>query len=161
MAGAHEPPGVLQNDPGSIDNQFSLAELLTLGGMPPGLDGWGSSGLLSFGCMCTRFPDPRTWRILAGRPQLAMMAASTVEMNLEMAQRLAALRLPAALLPSVLATAMQDSWTRRNTADPNDRDGSMQYARSIGRNIVNDYVAAAAALDGPLVLADLADATEP
>jgi hypothetical protein len=153
--------GVLQNAPGSIENQFSLAELLVLGGMPPDLDAWGSSGLLSFGCVCTRFPQPGIWRILAGRRQLAMMAASTVEMNLEMTERLAALRLPAALLPSVLATAVQDFADQVDPADPNDREALVRYPRTIGRNAVDDYVAATATLDGPLVSADIADGSEP
>ena len=152
---------VLQNDPRSIENQFSLVELLTLGGMDSNLDGWGASGLLSFGCVCTRFPGPTAWRILSGRTQMAMMAATTVEMNLEMAERLAALRLPAALLPSLLATAMQDFVDQAEPADANDRAALDQYARTLGRDIVADYVAATATLDGPLVSGDTLDRTEP
>ncbi len=142
---------VLQNERASMENQFSLAELAVLGGLEPAaFDAWGASGLLSAGCLCTRFPLPRFWRVLAGRTQLAMMAASTVEMNLELAQRFAALRLPAALLPSVLATAMQDFVDTADTADANDLPALSRHARALGRNAVDDYVAATAA-DGPLV----------
>ena len=69
-----------------------------------------------------------------------MMAATTVEMHLEMAERLAALRLPAALLPSLLATAMQDFVDQAEPADANDRAALDQYARTLGRDIVADYV---------------------
>jgi hypothetical protein len=79
-----------------------------------------------------------------------MMAASTVEMNLELAQRFAALRLPAALLPSVLGTAMQDFVDTVDTADANDLTALSRHARALGRNAVDDYVAATAA-HGPLV----------
>jgi len=148
---------VLQNEPASIENQFSLAELLRLGNAGRPFDAWGASGLLSFGCVCARFPEPHTWRILAGRMQLPMMAASTVEMNLEMAQRLAELRLPAALLPSVLATAMQDFVDQAEPADSNDLAALAEYPRRISSNLMADYISATATLDGPLV-ATTADA---
>jgi hypothetical protein len=151
---------VLQNAPASIDNQFSLSELLRLGSPGRAFDTWGASGLLTFGCICVRFPEPYTWRIFAGRTQLAMMAASTVEMNLEMAQRLASLQLPAALLPSVLATAMQDFTDQAEPADPNDLPALADYPRRITDSLMDDYIAATATLDGPLVSADL-DVSEP
>ena len=145
---------VLQNERASMENQLSLAELATLGGLEPAaFDAWGANGLLSFGCLCTRFPQPRLWRVLAGRTQLAMMAASTVEMNLELAQRFAALHLPAALLPSVLATAMQDFVDTVDTADANDLTALSRRARALSRNAVDDYVAATAA-NGPLMPAN-------
>jgi hypothetical protein len=152
---------VLQNEPGSIENQFSLAELAALGGDDPLPDGWGASALLSYGCVCTRFPAPRTWRILAGRTQMAMMAAANVEMTLELAQRLALLRLPAALLPSVLQTAMQDFVDQVDPADANDFAALVRYPRALGANLVDDYIAAAATLDGPLVAADALADSEP
>ena len=86
-----------------------------------------------------------------------MMAASTVEMNLEMAQRLAELRLPAALLPSVLATAMQDFVDQAEPADSNDLAALAEYPRRISSNLMADYISATATLDGPLV-ATTADA---
>jgi len=142
---------VMQNERASIENQFSLGELAMLGGLEPAaFDAWGANSLLSDGCLCTHFPMPRTWRVLAGRTQLAMMAASTVEMNLELAQRFAALRLPAVLLPSVLATAMQDFVDTVDTADANDLAALSPHVRALGRNAVDDYVAATAA-NGPLV----------
>jgi hypothetical protein len=152
---------VLQNDPASVDNQFSLAETVVLGGEAPPPDAWGANGLLPYGCICTRFPSPGTWRVLAGRTQLAMMAAAHVDMNLELARRLATLRLPAALLPSVLATAMQDFVDRSGPADPNDFAGLIEYPRRLDADVVADYVAAAATLDGPLVSSEDVDPSEP
>lgn len=151
---------MLQNEPGSVENQFSLAELVRLGDAGAALDAWGVSGLLSYGCACPRFPAVHAWRVLAGRTQQAMMAAATVDMNLEMAQRLSSMRLPAALLPSLLATAMQDYVDRVDSSDPNDREPLLSYPRALGRNALADFVAATATLDGPLVSVDL-DGTEP
>jgi hypothetical protein len=152
---------VLQNQPDLVENQLSLAELLVLGEPDSSFDAWGTSGLLSMGCLCSRFPTPRTWRIVAGRTQMAMMAATTVEMQLEFAQRFAALRLPAVLLPSVLQTAMQDFIDRVDSADPNDRMALILYPRRISRTDLEDYVAATATLDGPLVSGNASDGTEP
>ena len=145
---------VLQNDPGSIDNLFSLAEFLALGSTGTAFDAWGASALQTVGCICTRIPAPRVWRVVTGRTQVAMLAATTVEMNLEFAQRLAVLRLPAALLPSVLQTAMQDFVDKVATADPNDRMPVIRYPHELTRDLMSDYVASTATLDGPLVMAD-------
>jgi hypothetical protein len=82
-------------------------------------------------------------------------------MNLELARRLATLRLPAALLPSVLATAMQDFVDRSGPADPNDFAGLIEYPRRLDADVVADYVAAAATLDGPLVSSEDVDPSEP
>ncbi|MFN7980410.1 MAG: hypothetical protein U0Q11_00995 [Vicinamibacterales bacterium] len=142
---------VLQSEPNSVENQFSLAELLVLGEPDATIDAWGANGQLTYGCVCTRFPGPRIWRVVAGRPQLPMLAASTVEMNLELAQRFAAGRLPAALLPSVLGTAMQDFVDRVDTADPGDRAALLAYPRTITRSALEDAVAATATFDGPLI----------
>ena len=150
---------MLQNEPNSVENKFSLAELLMLGDPDSAVDAWGANGLLSFGCACTRFPTPRTWRVLAGRAQLAMMAASTVEMNLELAQRFAVAQLPAALLPSVLETAMQDFIDEVDTADSGDRMALLGYTRTIPITVIEDAVAGTATLDGPLV--STAEAPDP
>ncbi|MGC4082647.1 MAG: hypothetical protein QM736_11180 [Vicinamibacterales bacterium] len=142
---------VLQNEPRSMENQFSLAELVWLGDPGAAFDTWGGNALLSYACVCTRFPVPGLWRILAGRTQQAMLAAATVEMNLEMAQRLSALRLPAALLPSVLSTAMQHYVDRVPSVDPSDDGPLSPFARALPDDLVADFIAGAATLDGPLV----------
>lgn len=152
---------VLQNEPDSVENQLSLAELLVLGDPESALDPWGANGQLPFGCVCTRFPLPRTWRIVARRPQAAMMAAAAVEINLELAQRFAAVRLPAALLPSVLQTAMQDFVDRVATADAGDFAALLRYPSTITEATFDDYVASAATLDGPLVSTDRLDDSQP
>ena len=125
------------------------------------MDGWGANALLSFGCACTHFPEPRLWRVLAGRVQAAMMAAASVEMNLELARRLSVMRLPASLLPSILQTAMQSFVDTVAPTDPNDMWSLVRYARGLQPTSVADYIAAAATLDGPLVSIDQADAGNP
>lgn len=151
---------VLQNEPASIENHLSLADVARLGDPAALDDTWGSSAVLAYGCLCTRFPVARAWRVLAGRTQLAMMAASTIDMNIEMAQRLAALRLPAALLPFVLTTAMQDYIDHAESVDAADRPPLLTYPRSISRELMADFVAATATLDGPLVPVDFVEDPE-
>lgn len=151
---------VLQNEPGSMENHLSLADMARLGD-PSALDDvWGSSGVLAYGCLCTRFPVARAWRVLSGRTQLAMMAATTIDMNLALAQRLAELRLPAALLPFVLTTAMQDYIDHVESVDPADRTPLLTYPRTIARDLLADFVAATATLDGPLVPVDFTEDAE-
>src|SRR5206468_13045047 len=125
------------------------------------IDAWGPNALLSFGCVCTQFPEPRLWRVLGGRTQMAMMSASTAEMNLELAQRLSALRLPAALLPSILSTAMQVFVDNVTPVDASDAAALVRYVRRIPDASFADYVAAAATLNGPLVPLDEADGAQP
>lgn len=151
---------VLQNEPGSIENHLSLAELARLGNPDLAPDAWGSSGVLAYGCLCTRFPVTRSWRVLSGRTQLAMMAATTIDMHLELAQRLADLRLPAALLPFVLTTAMQDFVDHVESADPADRAPLHLYPRAISRDLMADFIAATATLDGPLLPSDAGEDLE-
>lgn len=145
---------IVQNQPSAVEGEFSLAELMILGGPEGDIDAWGAAALLPWGCACTRFPTPGIWRVLAGRPQTAMLAASTVDMNLLLAQRFVEMRLPAALLPAVLATAMQDFVDQAPAADANDFAALTRQVRST--RAFEDYVAAAATLDGPLVAAGAA-----
>lgn len=146
---------VLQNEPGSLENHLSLADLARLGDPAAAPDTWGSSGVLAYGCLCTRFPVTRSWRVLSGRTQLAMMAASTIDMHLELAQRLSDLHLPAALLPFVLTTAMQDFIDHVDSVDPADAQPLHQYPRAISTDLMADFIAATATLDGPLLPADI------
>ena len=61
----------LGNEPQTLAQQFSLVDMLTLGGGAPGadLDAWGTTALNSDGCACTQLPSSRSWRVLEGRPQ--------------------------------------------------------------------------------------------
>lgn len=150
---------VVQNRRSSIEDEFSLAELMILGGPDGDVDSWGAAAMMTWGCVCTRFPVAGLWRVLAGRSQAPMLAAVHVDMNLMLAEQFVDLRLPAALLPAVLATAMQDFVDQAPSADSNDVAALTRQVRTISRQALENYVAAAATLDGPLVATG--ESTEP
>jgi hypothetical protein len=76
------------------------------------------------------------------------------DLNLRVAMILNELGLPAPLERPVLAAAVQDFIDEVAPADSNDWLSLAQAAQALTRQRVDDYVAAAAAVDGPLVPAD-------
>jgi len=121
----------------------------------------GVSGLYSWGCACTRFATPRTWPVLAGRLQLPLMAAMMVDLHLQVALLLDQLGLPAALARTVLTVAVQDFIDEVEPKDGNDWWALSRRAQQLDRRRLEDYVAVAAAVDGPLVPEENESAREP
>jgi hypothetical protein len=144
---------MLRNDPLRVPHMFSLVELMTLGGVQANadLDAWGASALYSSACVCTRMVLPDRWPLLVGRPQVALMSSIVPDLNLRIAIVLGELHLPAALARPVLAAAMQDFIDEASPTDSSDWLSLALAAQSVPRQRVEDYVAAAAAVDGPLV----------
>jgi hypothetical protein len=144
---------MLAEDRDGISSMFSLAEFLTLGGVQSGasLEAWGTSALQAEGCACLRLTTPRRWRLLSGRPQLAFMAFGVADLNLHIAEMLGAMRLPAALERHVLLAAVLDFTEEVAPTDYNDWWSLARFAQGISRERIEDYVASATAVDGPLV----------
>ncbi len=132
---------------------FSLSEMLILGEVEPGtnLDAWGMSALQATGCPCTRMTFPWSWHLLAGRAQMALGASSSPDLNLQIASMLADMGLPAVLAKTVLAAAVQDFVEDVSPTDPVDWWALSRGATTVARERVEDYVAAAASIDGVLV----------
>jgi hypothetical protein len=153
----------LEHDPPTVATSFSLAELLVLGGGADGadLDAWGAPGVQTWGCACLRFPPTDSWRILAGRQQQAMIAASLVDVQLKVVLLLAELRLPAGLARPVMASAMQDFLDRAAPTDVGDWWSLSRAAQAISRERFEDFVATAAAVDGPLVPEETGPSRQP
>jgi hypothetical protein len=111
----------IANEPQRITSMFSLTELLYLGDGPvAALNPWGSSAMGWSGCLCTRLAPPRLWRLLSGRPQLGLMAATVPDLNLHVAMMLRELHLPAAVAKIVLEAATQDFIDEVRPTDFND-----------------------------------------
>jgi hypothetical protein len=144
---------MLVEDKDAIPSMFSLAELLILGGGPPlsTVNAWGTIALQSEGCACLRLATPRTWRTFSGRPQMAFMASGVADLNLHVAEVMASMGLPAALLRHVLSAAVLDFIEEVTPADYNDWWAAARFAQTVPRELIEDYVASAAAVDGPLV----------
>jgi hypothetical protein len=143
----------LEHEPQTVAQQFTLVELLELGGGAKGadVDAWGTSAVHSDGCTCTELPNVRAWRLLDGRPQFPMMAATMGDFNLAMAVMLREMNLPSLLAKPILAVAMQDFIDELNPANSNDWWSLSREAQALRRQRVEDYVAVAAAVGGPLV----------
>jgi hypothetical protein len=146
----------LANRPQAVPALFSLGELVILGGGAQGadLDAWGTSGYASAGCLCTHLVMPSDWRLFTGRSQVAYLSFVVPDLNLRVAAALGELHLPAALARPVLAAAVQDFIDEATPTDGNDWWSLARWAQQLPRQRIEDYVAAAAAVDGPLVPAD-------
>jgi hypothetical protein len=153
----------LQHEPDTVPLRFSLVELLELGGgaKSADVDAWGTSAISSDGCTCTKLPNIRAWRLLDGRPQFPMMAATMGDFNLALAMMLHEMDLPSLLAKPILAVAMQDFIDESSPANNNDWWSLSREAQALRRQRVEDYVAVAAAVDGPLTPDDTAAAERP
>jgi hypothetical protein len=153
----------LQHEPDTVPLRFSLVELLELGGgaKSADLDAWGTSAINSDGCTCTKLPSIRAWRLLDGRPQFPMMAATMGDFNLALAMMLREMDLPSLLAKPILAVAMQDFIDESSPANNNDWWSLSREAQALRRQRVEDYVAIAAAVDGPLIPDETAAAERP
>jgi hypothetical protein len=140
------------HEPGRLESMFSLGELLALGGPAHGinLDPWGTSALLSTGCVCTRMPLPGRLPQFVGRRQIGLLATVVPDLNLHIARMLSRLSLPARLAKYVLSAAVQDFLDEVRNTDADDWLSLVRGAAAVSRDRIEDYVAAAAA-DGPLV----------
>jgi hypothetical protein len=130
---------------------LSLGELLALGDPAHeiNLAPWGTSAMVSTGCVCTRMASGRL-PLFLGRRQIGLLAATVPDLNLHVARTLASLRLPARLAKFVLSAAVQDFVDEVRGTDPDDWLSLIRGAGAVPRDRIEDYVAAAAA-DGPLV----------
>ena len=141
----------IAHDPERIASMFSMTELLSLGRAPlADLAPWGTSALVSLGCLCTRMAPANQWRLMTGRPQLGLMAETVADLNLHIAVTLRDLRLPAAVAKAVLSAAVQDFIDEARPTDFNDWLTLVRTAQNVPRERIEDYVAVATS-DGPLV----------
>jgi hypothetical protein len=129
---------------------LSLVETLWIGGGAGEVDEWGAAVQPLSGCLCLRMPQPIAWETLAGRPAAGLIATLGADVNLRLADALAARRLPAALLPAVLAFAMQDILDEAQPAYYDDWPAFSRVARGLPDHRIDDYIAALAA-GGPLL----------
>jgi len=141
----------MAHDAGRTLSTFSLSELLVIGGgKPADFAPWGMTAAASFGCFCTRLTIPGQWWPMAGRPQLGLLASMISDLNLHVAVTLKQMQLPAALARVILSGAMQDFIDLVKPADPGDWLTLVRAARTVPRERIEDYVAAATA-SGPLM----------
>jgi len=142
----------LQQEPARVPTMFSTAEMFWLGSNDhpfERLDSWGTSFEPQSGCYCLRFPAIGTWDRVAGRLGGRLLGASVPDLTLRVAEHLAALKVPVALFPGVMAMATQDFIDGAPPIYDDDWLGIVGYAGHVTRETVQDYVAALVAA-GPV-----------
>lgn len=146
-------PWVVAHDPQRVGFFLSPGELLWLGlgtaASDARLDAWGAPGQPRLGCLCLRL-DRRAWETLTGRWHSGILASGFPDLNLRLAELLAELQMPAALLGPVLASATLDFINTATTRDPDDRRGLLEFVQALRAERVADYLALLTT-DGPLV----------
>ncbi len=129
-------------EPAEIERFFTLAELRQLGADGSAPDAWGVPDLPAGGLQ-PRMPPLRPWSDLLGSS--GRIAPRLPDMNLRVAEALAERRLPARVLPAVLAFAVQDLLDELRPATSADGDAAARYARDVPGERIESYLAALAA----------------
>jgi hypothetical protein len=136
---AHEPRG------DAIASCFSLRDLLWLGEprLPAdALDRWGVAGYALDGRPLTVMSPPAPWEDFAGRADAGQITTQVPDIALRLVEETARLRLPAALVPSLLAYAIEDFWHEAQVRFADDWPRMIRQAAAIQSSRIEDYVAA-------------------
>jgi hypothetical protein len=142
----------LVHAPENVPALFSLTELLHLGGGAQlDVHAWGMSALDAFGCLCTIMPPPDIHTSVRGKDQLGLLAVAVPDLNLRVAVVLRELGVPAGLAREVLASALHEFLRDVSPSHTDDWIALVRYARAVSRERIEDYLAAVAASDGPLL----------
>ena len=132
--------------------QFSLLELFWIGSPIPeaarSFDAWGAAALPLTGCLCLEMPHPGAWEDLGGRAA-AVLGTRGADVALQIAETLAALKLPASLAAALGGYATQDVIEHAQLAYVDDWEEFGRAARELPRDRMLDYIAALTA-GGPL-----------
>jgi hypothetical protein len=145
-------PWVVMHDRDRLSTFLSPFELLWLGGQRPAgsnLDAWGASAYPRSGCLCLKLFDGQ-WETLIGRWGSGMLASSLPDLNLRLAELLNEMRMPAALLGSVLSAAALDFVTNAPCRDQDDRRGLVDFVHGLRQDRMEQYLGLLTT-NGPLV----------
>ena len=149
----HTLPWMIVRTPELLPKLFGLRDLMWLGHpeLPAGgdLDAWGVYSEPIDSRLRTSMPHPSPWENFGGRADGGVMGTQTPDLTLRLAQETARLKLPARLIPALLAYATQDYWHDVTARFPDDWPAMTRQALALSSSRVEDYVAALAG-DGPL-----------
>jgi hypothetical protein len=141
------------HDPGRVSSFLSPVELLWLGlgdDRMGTLHAWGAPAGPRQGCLCLRLAGRGPWDTVAGRWHAGLLGSVVPDLNLRLAELLSELRMPAALLGPVLASATLEFVESAISRDPDDRRGLVEFVQSLRVEHLEQYLALLTA-DGPLV----------
>lgn len=138
-------PWMVSRHPDAGAGSFSLRDLLWLGSPTidaVALDRWGVAADALDGRRVTLMPPPAPWEDFAGRPDAGQIATQVPDVTLRLIEESARLRLPALLVPSLLAYAVQDYWHDVQARFADDWPRMTRKAAALDATRVEDYVAA-------------------
>jgi hypothetical protein len=138
-------PWMVRHDQAAILGAFSLRDLLWLGvpDLPAVvLDRWGIAGQAYDGRPVTFMPPPAPWEDFAGRADAGQITTQVPDVTLRLVEETARLGLPAALVPALLAYAIEDFWHDVQTRFADDWPRMVRQAAAIDASRIEDYVAA-------------------
>ena len=131
---------------------FSLRDLLWLGRPTltrEQLDRWGVAADGLDGRRLTVMPVAAAWEDFAGRSEAGQVTTQVPDLTLRLVEETARLRLPAALVPSLLAFALDDYWHGVQARFADDWPQLTRQAALLSSKRIADYVAALTG-SGPL-----------
>ena len=87
-------------------------------------------------------PAPAPWEDFAGRPDAGQIATQVPDVTLRLVEETARLRLPASIVPALLAYAVEDYWHDVQARFADDWPRMIRQAAAIDSSRIEDYVAA-------------------
>jgi hypothetical protein len=147
---------VVREDRDRLAAFLTPGELLTLGlevATASDLDAWGAPARMRQGCLCLRMPSGARWESLAGRGVSGLVTGAFPDLTIRLAELLAELEMPPAMLAAVLGPATADLLDHAVSRDADDRRGLVEFVQGLDASRVEEYLALLTS-GGPLVPVD-------
>ncbi len=140
-------PWIASRQPDGLAAIFAVRDLLWLGrpALPrPRIDRWGMAAGGIDGRWSTAMPAPVPWEDYAGRSELGQIATQMPDLTLRLVEETARLKLPALIVPALLAFAVNDYWHDVQVRFTDDWWRMRLQAEALPATRIEDYVAALA-----------------
>ena len=140
-------PWIASRQSETLPALFSLRDLMWLGKPAlsrAALDRWGVSADGLDGRRVPAMPGPSPWDDYAGRSEIGQVTTQVPDVTLALVEATARMKLPAQLIPSLLAFALGDFWHEVRVRFADDWPRMARYASSLSALRIQDYVAALA-----------------
>jgi hypothetical protein len=145
-----------ENDRPSLPGFFSLTELVRIGltgrPVPESLSRWGNRETVLTGREICGLLPRLPWERYAGRVSNGMIAYAVPDLQLALASALAAVDLPAVLVPDLMAAATLDFVTSVPARHPDDWQAMVEWAAGLSLDTIERYLGLLT-VDGPLRVA--------
>ncbi len=138
-------PWIVSRQRETVPSLFALRDLLWLG--QPSLDAseldrWGVAADGIDGRRILAMPPPAPWEDYGGRSEAGQVSTQAPDLTLRLIEETAALRLPASLVPALLAFALEDYWHDVRVRFADDWPRLTRQAATLSSSRIQDYVAA-------------------